>query len=190
LWDSKHPKHANTYFRLGGLYGNYEPRYWWFEVAIVVHKMFMTGMLCIIGQGSPMQPLVAILFQLVFLLTVLKLAPYEDENDDLASFVSSLTITLTLLVGFALISDTKSDPTFDPDIFSVLLVVILVSCLVFEIGLMVFTDWGLGDFLKRKLGKNKGKEDGGQTKVTPVTALEAKKSELLIQKKAERAWEA
>ena len=67
LWDSKHPKHAHTYFRLGGLYGNYEPQYWWFEVAIVVHKMFMTGMLCIIGQGSPMQPLVAILFQLVFL---------------------------------------------------------------------------------------------------------------------------
>ena len=89
---------------------------------------------------------------MAFLLTVLKLAPYEDENDDLASFVSSLTITLTLLVGFALISDTKSDPTFDPEIFSVLLVVILVSCLVFEIGLMIFTDWGLGDFLKRKLG--------------------------------------
>ena len=52
---------------------------------------------------------------------------------------------------------------------------------------MIVTDWGLGDFLKRKLGKNNG-EDGGQTKVTPVTSLEDKKSEL--QTKAEQAWEA
>ena len=37
--------------------------------------MLMTGALVIIAKGSTVQPLVAVLFQLIFLLTVLKLAP-------------------------------------------------------------------------------------------------------------------
>ena len=53
----------------------YEPKYWWFECFIITHKMLMTGALVIIAKGSTVQPLVAVLFQLIFLLTVLKLAP-------------------------------------------------------------------------------------------------------------------
>ena len=42
---------------------------------IIIHKCFMTGALVIIGENSTVQPLVATLFQMGFLLTVLKLSP-------------------------------------------------------------------------------------------------------------------
>jgi predicted outer membrane repeat protein len=75
LWDTDHDHHGHTFYRYGGLYSQYEPQFWWFEVAIIMHKMLMTGALCVIGQGSTVQPLVAVLFELGYLLTVLKLAP-------------------------------------------------------------------------------------------------------------------
>jgi hypothetical protein len=75
LHDEASPKHEQVEAFLGGLYTGYEPRYWWFECAIILHKMLMTGALCVIGQGSSVKPLVAVLFQLTFLLLVLKLAP-------------------------------------------------------------------------------------------------------------------
>ena len=78
-----------------------QPQYWWFEVLIILHKCFMTGALCVIGENST-KPLIAVLFQLAFLLIVLKTAPYEEDDDDLSSFISSLAIVLTCLCGFAL----------------------------------------------------------------------------------------
>jgi hypothetical protein len=102
LHDTGSEKHKEVEAFLGGLYTQYEPQYWYFECIIIMHKMLMTGALCVIGTGTSMKPLVAILFQLFFLLLVLKLAPYEDDDDDLSSLLSSLAITLTCLLGFAL----------------------------------------------------------------------------------------
>ena len=62
----------------------------------------MTGALVVIGKGSEVQPLVAVLFQMTFMLTVLKLSPYESDNDDVASFVSSLCICLATLCAMVL----------------------------------------------------------------------------------------
>ena len=59
----------------GQIERQYEAKYWWFECFIITHKMLMTGALVIIAKGSTVQPLVAVLFQLAFLLAVLKLAP-------------------------------------------------------------------------------------------------------------------
>ena len=75
LHNPSHPKHEACVYELGGLYQQYEPSYWWFECLILAHKMILTGALCIIGEDSSMQPLAATLFQLVYLLTVLKLSP-------------------------------------------------------------------------------------------------------------------
>ena len=79
LHDAAHPRHKEVLFELGGLYTQYESKYYWFEVLIIIHKCFMTGALCVIGKNSTVQPLVATLFQLIFLLTVLKLSPVSGE---------------------------------------------------------------------------------------------------------------
>jgi len=52
-----------------------EPKYWYFEIIIIMHKCIMTGAMVIVENGSPTQPLVAMLIQLMFMLLVLKLAP-------------------------------------------------------------------------------------------------------------------
>ena len=75
LHDEAHPKHREVLFEYGGLYSSYEPKYYYFEVLIIVHKCFMTGALVIIGENSTVQPLVATLFELCYLLVVLKLSP-------------------------------------------------------------------------------------------------------------------
>jgi hypothetical protein len=42
LYDVNSPKHEEVLYSLGGLYSQYEERFWWFEIAIIIHKMFMT----------------------------------------------------------------------------------------------------------------------------------------------------
>jgi|TARA_B110000091_G_scaffold214373_1_gene267345 hypothetical protein len=82
LYDEKHPKYNELHHALGGLYDQYEPKYYWFEVVLIFYKMFMTGALCVIGAGTAVQPLLASLAQLFFMLLVLKLAPFENDHDD------------------------------------------------------------------------------------------------------------
>ena len=61
-----------------------------------------------IGTGTVAQPLLATLVQLFFLLLVLKLAPYEEDKDDWASMIASITLVLTMLCGFAIMSDASA----------------------------------------------------------------------------------
>ena len=166
LWDLNHPNHHNTYFRLGGLYQQYEPKFWWYEVMIVLHKMLMTGALCVIGQGSAVQPLVAILFQFTYLLVVLKVAPYDSSGDDWSSILTSLTIVLTLLIAFALATDgngEKNASSFDGEFFGVLMIGMFVCTMVVQIGIMVLLDCSVLEKIQKKCGgrkKTKEKESG------------------------------
>mgnify|MGYP006088723611 CR=1 FL=1 len=166
LYDESSPKHKEVVYKLGGLYSQYNEQYWWFEIFIILHKMFMTGAMCIIAAGSAAQPLVATLFQLVFLLVVLKCAPYGSETDDQAAFIAAFTLTLTMLCGFALMMDTPDDPNFDPGITGGVLIFISIFCLVLELGIM------LKDKCSKEMQTKDGMEKGtsSKTKVTPVTA--------------------
>merc|ERR1712166_977771 len=63
-------KHNEVAFEIGGLYMQYEPRFWYFEIIIIMHKCLMTGAMVVVGGGTPLQPLVAMLVQMIFLLSV------------------------------------------------------------------------------------------------------------------------
>merc|ERR1711865_1025628 len=52
-------KHNAVEFEFGGLYTQYEPRFWYFEIIIIMHKCLMTGAMVVVGSGTPLQPLVA-----------------------------------------------------------------------------------------------------------------------------------
>merc|ERR1719502_1858176 len=56
----------------------------------------------IIAPGTPLQPMVATLLLLMFVLLVLKTAPYESESADWANFIATMSLLLTTLGGFAL----------------------------------------------------------------------------------------
>ena len=72
----------------------------------MTRKMIMTGGLILVATGSSAQLLLAEIITLSYMLFVLKLAPFHSHHDDLLSFVTSLQIMLTLMLAFALKTDT------------------------------------------------------------------------------------
>jgi hypothetical protein len=149
LHDESSPKHHLIKNALGGMYTQYEPKYWWFEIFLLVNKTMMCGGLVMFQPGTSIQVLVATLIMLGHLLVVLKISPFESNGEDMSSFLSSLTLTLTTLGGFALMTDP--DPvkkTFDSEALAYVLVSISVLCIVSQILITVFVDCGLWDQLK------------------------------------------
>ena len=92
---------------------------------------------CIIAHGTSVQPLVATFFQLFFLLLVLKIAPYKSDDDDISSFVTSLALLVTMVIGFSLLTDDKKKPSFSVGSMTALLLVINLLCIVYELIMML-----------------------------------------------------
>ena len=69
LRESRH--HAIKY-QYGALYSQYERDYFWFELVILLMKMTMTGAMCVIEPGSPVQLLYATIIMTIYMLIVLK----------------------------------------------------------------------------------------------------------------------
>jgi hypothetical protein len=82
-----------------------EPDYWYWEVIVVVKKMLLTGFMCIVAAGSPLQLAIAIMIVLFNLLLVLKLAPFVDDTDDWLAFLTSLQMLITLFAALLMYSD-------------------------------------------------------------------------------------
>jgi len=98
LHDPKHDDYVLTRLRLGSLYEQYEPFYWFWEPIIILYKMLLVGALSVIEQHSPVQLFVGFLICSGYLLIVLRSAPYEDESLDKLSFFTSLSLAATLLL--------------------------------------------------------------------------------------------
>ena len=77
------------------------------------------------------------LFQLFILMVTFKLGPYESTDDDLSSSVSGLAVMLTMLIGFAIISDDVSDPTYDINIIAYSLLGVTAATGIFNLGMIV-----------------------------------------------------
>ena len=95
----------------------------------------MTGAMVIVKNGTPLQPFIAMLIQMIFLLVVLKLAPYNDDLDDWSSFVCSLALTLTTLAGFLLMMSQKNTgdlPLFSAGLLTTSLIGINALCFMYE----------------------------------------------------------
>lgn len=52
LFDETSKEYERVTACLGGLYLQYEEKYWWFEIVVIIQKMFMTGAMCVIAPGS------------------------------------------------------------------------------------------------------------------------------------------
>ena len=161
----------------------------------------MTGAMVIVQNGTPLQPLTAMLIQMIFLLVVLKLAPYNNDLDDWSSFVCSLALTLTTLAGFLLMISNKDllDPVLSAGLLTALLIGINALCFVYEIvviGYVVCQE----KCVKRKKNENsadtelKTKKSKNKNKVQ-VLPIEDKKSNneatsnQINEENAAKAWE-
>ena len=177
LHDESSPKHYLIKNALGGMYTQYEPSYWWFEIFLLINKTMMCGGLVMAAPGTPLQVLIATLIMLSHLLVVLKLAPYESDGEDTSSFLSSLTLTLTTIGGIVLIMDGGGDvskKTFNSEAVAYILIAISVLCIASQIGITIFVDCGVWERCCRK--KKKNDEDLNKSYKTKVQPIEDKLS--------------
>jgi hypothetical protein len=123
LYDPSQPKHQKVRREFGTLFEQYEPKFWYYECFVLVKKMLLTGAMMVVAPGSTAQLLIAILIVLFFMLCVFKLAPFEDAVDDWMSFLTSLQLMLTLLIGFAMMED-QSGGEYNRETMDALLIVI------------------------------------------------------------------
>ena len=122
--------------------------------------------------GTSFQVLLAILIMLCHLLLVLKLAPYHASTEDWTSFISSFTLTLTTLGGFALISDKGSNvPTFDSDGLAIILVALAGSCIAVNIGITIMFDCGVWDRFCGPKDEGGGGGDGTKSRRPSIASF-------------------
>ena len=116
----------------------YEPQYWFFELVIMLWKCIMTGALCIIAPKSAVQPLFAVCFQLGLLCVLLKTAPYKEDIDDYASFISSFSLMFILLMGSALYANQHypKERALNGETLSAVLMLFTIGSVVTQVTLM------------------------------------------------------
>jgi hypothetical protein len=101
-----------------------EPWAYLFEIVVIFKKMLLTGALTIIAPGSPVQLVVAIVIVLFDLLVQLKLGPYKDFTDDVLSFLVSLQLTMTLILGLFLSSVDQQGTDVDEEFIGFALILL------------------------------------------------------------------
>ena len=99
MHNSNHEKFSITQLRLGPFYQSFKPRFWWFEVCIIVYKAILVGVLSVVAPNTPLQLFLALLICTGYMLLVLKAAPYIAENLDTLSFLCSVALSTTMLIG-------------------------------------------------------------------------------------------
>ena len=150
-----------------------EPKYWWFELMILLNKTLMCGGLVVLAPGSPLQVLCAILIMNSHLLFVMKLEPYVKDSEDWAAFFSTLGLCLLSLGALAMMLEMEPQQR---TIVDLLTTVLPLACISVVLCIMIFIDAGLW---KKIQGKKKRSEKvkASATQVQPVTVDEPNQPE-------------
>ena len=150
-----------------------EPKYWWFELMILLNKTLMCGGLVVLAPGSPLQVLCAILIMNSHLLFVMKLEPYVKDSEDWAAFFSTLGLCLLSLGALAMMLEMEPQQRMIVDLLTT---VLPLACISVVLCIMIFIDAGLW---KKIQGKKKRSEKvkASATQVQPVTVDEPNQPE-------------
>jgi len=167
LHDVNSKKHLMVKNALGGLYLQYEPKYWWFELMMLLNKTIMCGGLVILSPGSPSQVLCGVLFMLFHLLVVLKLSPFENDSEDVSSVAASLGLTLIYIGALMKMleavyknmngGESEQDDRVNMSYIGVALDTLPLVCVGVVVGIVIVLDCGVYACCCKKKGKKKGK---------------------------------
>ena len=111
--------------RLGAFFTQYEKSFWFWEIGNLVFKICITGVLCVVAQGSPFQVILALMLCLINAMFLLRWAPYDSQMADTLSILCAVVLTLTVLAGYVLMANITMH-TVDPSTMDVGLIVLNV----------------------------------------------------------------
>jgi len=89
------------------------PQFWFWEIGNLVFKLCITGVLCIVAQGSPFQVILALITCMINANLLLRFAPYDSESADTLSIVCAVCLSMTVLGGYVLMAN-ETMKTVDP----------------------------------------------------------------------------
>ena len=167
-----HPKYQLAQFRLGDFFQTYEKQWYFWEVIVMIEKMLLVGMLGIVDQYSPVQPLVGGIICFSYALVVLRVAPYSSDRHDWLAFYCTLSLSITYLAGLLIALDVNKKEGKDriiksKDEVEAVSVILVVVCS-FPV---VYYAWGVFVMAKSKckFQENAIHDPGGrQTVVAPA----------------------
>eukprot|EP00946_MAST-07B_sp_MAST-7B-sp1_P005019 g5019.t1 len=182
LHDSTSLKHKAVKFEIGGLYLSYSRKYWYFEIAFIVYKMFMTGAVSVTAPGSPVQSLVAMFVTLLFLLVLVSQHPFASVVDNWISIMNYLMLLLVTIFGLVLMMD--DDLIFDADAIGVSIISLSTILLAVQVGNIVLIKCHLGDTIVRMCSR----DEKSTTKTRVAPASKDPKSQEAQQSSDLRSW--
>jgi len=98
----KDPDNPELKAKLGSLYHQYEPEYWYFEIVQMMRKMILTGGLMVFKPGSPIQIVAGVLVCFFYLVLWINTKPFVMEDEDRLEQVASVQLFVSLLLGLIL----------------------------------------------------------------------------------------
>ena len=156
----------------------YEPEFWYWEVVEMCKKVCLTGGLIVVAKGSSAQLLVGEVICASYLLLVVRTLPYVSDADDLLQSVASICLLFTLMMAFALKTDSLKDPEYDRASMGVLLTIVNVMVLVMAFACMCVIMRPVIQALQRRVRMRcKGKVDGGDDEEGEMVIVDERSEE-------------
>jgi len=117
---------AKTQLQLGFLYESYSSVCWYFEMLVMLNKLFLVSFVGFFPDAAQMP--VALCWLFGYICTVLLIRPYQYKSDDRLDMFAISLLMLLCLCGHVLNTQPQLDPTTD---FIMSLVLIALFVIVF-----------------------------------------------------------
>ena len=141
------------------------PRFWFWEIGNLVFKLCITGVLCVVAQGSPFQVLLALLLCMINSSLLNRFAPYDSDSADTLSIACAVCLTMTILGGYVLMAN-ETMKTVNPKVLNYGLIGLnTVPLVLFVVNVVRLK-------LNHGVGAGKVKVKVSSTAVVPMKGLE------------------
>lgn len=125
LWRyRKDLKNSLVLSRYGFLYAAYRENVFLWDAWELIRTLFLTGIVILIWPGRTSQVIVAAMANLTFLIILQYIQPYKNNNDRNLAVLSDIALTLTMLIGLLIKTDTMHSENWNSTVVDVSLVVI------------------------------------------------------------------
>ncbi|KAL4170016.1 hypothetical protein KRP22_010925 [Phytophthora ramorum] len=124
--------------RLGFIYAEYSNDYWWFEVVDLSRKLFLSGVIIFVENGSVEQVLLALCVCLMTMWFLLYFQPYDGYSDNLIASITQLQLFFTLWLGVMIrLNDLNTESLINVQLLSFVLVGTCIAVTIFGLSMIV-----------------------------------------------------
>jgi len=162
--------------RLGFLYDAYIKVMWWFELADMANKLFLTSIVAFFPVKAQMP--IAMVWLVCYMILILRRFPYIRKGDDRLQLFALTEIFLVILTGFILVDlqldENKTLSNSDDDLMSAVLITLTIALFIMFVVMAIRAVMKLIDYtrLKQLTAKNEEIERISRTFITDTLDTE------------------